>query len=141
MSAWSFPFPVVIAIIPSVLEELERLKVEQSQSDVGKRAMVALKELKALGLSGDLSKGVAIDGILMFRQVSVPLKATGILSSWGLHSDDPPLRFAIELKFQKLNSGVSIMTPRKSLQDKAKVEGIVAIDPEVLWPELPRGGV
>lgn len=124
MDAWAFDWctSFEIAFTPTVLAELDELKVSHKNSDVRSKAKSVIRRIKELGRRGDLHSGVpVVTGRITARSVAVEPNV-GESLPWldASNNDDRILASVVELARENTRSVVAIVTADINLQNKAR---------------------
>jgi predicted ribonuclease YlaK len=120
-----------IVILPSVLSELDKLKIEHSNANVRKKANIAIRNIKEYRRRGSLFGGVKItDNIAAFSIAAEP-KFEG-KPGWldPNNQDDRFLASCFEVASNYPDSEIAIMTSDINMQNKAEFAFFDYLDPD-----------
>jgi hypothetical protein len=110
----------VFTLLPTVLGELDRLKIEHRNLDVREKAKAAIRRIKGWRLQGSLSAGVIVDKTITVKACQSERDMTRTLS-WldGDVQDDRIIASVIALQAERPASRVVLVTGDINLQNKA----------------------
>lgn len=120
-----------ILLMPSVLEELDRLKIEHRNPDVREKAKKVISQIKEYRRRGNLNEGVPVVG----ERVSLRARAIEPRVEEALpwldpnSADDRILASVIETMRTHVRSAVILVTSDINLQNKAELARIPFLEP------------
>lgn len=133
---WCEAFTIVLT--PTVLAELDELKIVHRNPEVRTKAERIIRQIKEYDRRGDLRDGVPIvKGRISARSIAVEPKMDESLP-WldATDNDDRLLASTIEIIRQNVRSVVVLVTGDINLQNKARHARLPVLEPPA--PELPR---
>lgn len=147
LERWSFDWcgPFTVVFTPTVLGELDKLKIAHRNSDVRSKAERLTRQIKEYGRRGDLRAGVPIvSGRIAARSIAVEPKMDESLP-WldATNNDDRILASMIEIIRRNVRSIVVLVTADTNLWNKAQHARLPVCEPPEDAPEVvtrPRGG-
>jgi rRNA maturation endonuclease Nob1 len=121
---------VAIVVLPQVIAELDRKKVDRA---VGEKASGLIRRFKEFDRRGNTLEGVPLAGKTTFREVAHDPSFDGA-PTWLSRSnaDDRLLVGALELAQRQLTSRVVLVTRDRNMQNKARRLGLPYVDAEAL---------
>lgn len=124
LDQWSFDWcdAFTVVLTPTVLAELDELKIAHRNSDVRTKAERLIRQIKEHGRRGDLRVGVPIlSGRITARAIAVEPRMDESLP-WldAANNDDRILATTIEIIRRNLRSVVVLVTADINLQNKAQ---------------------
>lgn len=133
IDSWQFgnicSFEVVL--LPSVLSELDSLKVNHRNTEVRDKANICIRRIKEYRRRGSLNDGVNIvAGKVTLRSVALEPNMEKSLSWFAPdNNDDRFLAATIEIMRQHISSDITIVTNDINLQNKAEFSSIPFVEP------------
>jgi rRNA-processing protein FCF1 len=123
------------ALLPTVLGELDRLKVESRSNSFRNRVVAVIRRIKGWRVQGSLIAGVTVDKTITVFAVAAEPDISFSLS-WldRYNADDRIIASVLELQRRHTASLVILVTGDINLQNKAEAAGIPWSDP----PETPK---
>jgi hypothetical protein len=133
---WSFDWceQFTLILMPTVLSELDKLKIEHRNPDVRAKAERLVRQFKEFLRRGDLLDGVPIvKGRITARSMAVEPRFAQTLP-WldPANNDDRLLASVVELIRQNVRTTIALVTGDINLQNKASYARIPVVEP----PEL-----
>jgi hypothetical protein len=133
LDQWAFDWceRFTIVFTPTVLSELDELKIAHKNPDVRAKAEKMIRQIKELGRRGDLRTGVpVVTGKITARSVAVEPKVSDSLP-WldAANNDDRFLASAVELIRRNVRAIVVIVTADINLQNKSGHARIPVVEP------------
>ena len=133
LEQWNFDWCERFTIIftPTVLSELDELKIAHKNPDVRAKAERMIRQIKEYGRRGDLRAGVpVVTGKVVARSVAVEPKVSESLP-WldAANNDDRFLASVIELIRRNVRAVVVIVTADINLQNKSGHARIPVVEP------------
>lgn len=121
---------VTVVLVPTVLRELDSLKVSSRPSSVRSKAIAAVRRLKEMRRRGDILKGVTLEGTVRLRALPLEPK-TSELVSWldPSNMDDRLLASAMSVARRNLAGRTSLVTSDVNLQNKAAFAELPCFEP------------
>jgi hypothetical protein len=142
LEAWQFSdfSCFTIMLTPTVLSELDRLKVEHKKVDIQKRADKLIRQIKEYRRRGLLTDGVPlVKNVSRIRALAVEPKTAEAFPWLDPHNnDDRILASMLEIMRQYPRSPVVLVTRDINLQNKAEFARVVFIEPPE--PKNPGSG-
>jgi rRNA-processing protein FCF1 len=141
LDQWTFEWcdRFTLVFTPTVLSELDELKVAHKNPDVRAKAERMIRQIKELGRRGDLLAGVpVVTGKVVARSVAVDPKVSESLP-WldAANNDDRLLASVVELIRRNVRAIVVIVTGDINLQNKASHARIPAVEPpDIAQPSI-----
>jgi len=132
LETWRFEAPLfALALVPSVVAELDRLKVEHRNRSVRQRAERLVRQVKEYRRRGSLIEGVPIvASVSTIFAVAVEPDFERSLPWLDRHNqDDRILASMLEVMRTHPRSAVTLVTRDLNLQNKATFAGIPFIEP------------
>jgi hypothetical protein len=128
---YKIPCKSCILILPTILGELDKLKVEHGNENVRKKAAKTIKNLKEYRRRGKLLDGVKITDKLTAYTIAVEPKFEG-KPSWldPSNNDDRFIATCFEVAAKYPDSEMSILTLDINMQNKAEFALFPYVDPE-----------
>lgn len=145
LEQWSFDWcdAFTIVLTPTVLAELDELKIAHRNPDVRTKAERIIRQIKEYGRRGDLRAGVPIvSGRITARSIAVEPRMDESLP-WldAANHDDRLLASTIEIIRRNVRSVVVLVTADINLQNKAQHARLPAIEPpKELAPNVTQSG-
>ena len=132
-AAWSFAgIPAFdILLLPTLLSELDSLKIEHRNPDVRNKANEVIRQMKEYRRRGPLTRGVTIvNGRVGLRSVAVEPRVDDLLP-WldSSCADDRMLAGCVEAMRMHSRSVVALVTGDINLQNKAEFARVPFIEP------------
>ena len=120
-----------ILILPTILSELDRLKVEHNNENVRQKAQTAVRNIKEYRRRGKLLDGVKITDRLSAYTIAVEPRFEG-KPSWldPNNKDDRFIATCFEVAAKFPDSDVAILTLDINMQNKAEFALFPYLDPE-----------
>jgi rRNA-processing protein FCF1 len=117
-------------LIPTVLEELDKLKIVHRERDFRDKINSIIRRIKGLRQQGSLLKGVTVDQTITVKMIAVEPNFEHTLS-WldPSNSDDRIIANALELQRGCPSSKVLLVTNDINLQNKAEMAKIPYCEP------------
>jgi predicted ribonuclease YlaK len=143
LAKWPSSGPAVLAIAPTVIQELDALKANPRNPQLQEKARSLVAQIKEFRRR---ESGI-ISGSLRFRKLSTWPRRWTDLPGWldRGHAGDQILATALELSWTSLRSAVTLVTGDDNMQHKAELLTISYVDPEApkrLWsPVAVEGAV
>lgn len=133
LNQWAFDWceRFTIVFTPTVLSELDELKIAHKNPDVRGKAEKMIRQIKELGRRGDLRTGVpVVTGKITARAVAVEPKVSDSLP-WldAANNDDRFLASVVELIRRNVRAIVVIVTADINLQNKSGHARIPVVEP------------
>src|SRR5262249_4002166 len=119
LEEWATDQRATLVLVPQVVRELDRHKVDHPNPDVRKKAESVIRRFEELANRGDTFAGVKLAGKLSFREVALDPDPNSI----GLHrenDDDRLLASALDLKWGTPAGRVLLVTADKNMRNKAR---------------------
>lgn len=112
-------------IVPTVLGELDQLKVIHREPDFREKVNSVIKRIKGLRTQGSLLKGVIVNRTVTVRMIATEPDFTNTLS-WlnDDNKDDRIIASALEIQRANPSSVVVLSTSDINLQNKAEMAGL-----------------
>jgi len=133
LESWNFPNVTAfeILLLPSVLKELDELKINHRNEDVRKKAIGIINRLKEYRRRGTLSEGVAIlkDRITLRTEASEPNFEKTLHWLAKDNSDDRILAAFMEQARKCPRTNVILVTADINLQNKAEMARMPYCEP------------
>jgi len=109
-------------LIPTVLSELDQIKMSRRDKDLGERAQKVIQRLKGYRAQGSVRDGVTVDRTITVRMIPTEPRMAQ-LPSWldPQRADDRILGSALEIQFSDLSAAVLLVTNDLNLQNKAEM--------------------
>jgi hypothetical protein len=126
-----------LVLLPTVLGELDELKVHYRRDSVREKAEKLIRQIKGYRARGQITKGVPLrDGRSTIRAVAAEPRRDTALSwmSWDC-ADDRLLSSVLELMRDTPARAVALVTRDLNLQNKADFARVLFLEP----PDLPGG--
>jgi rRNA-processing protein FCF1 len=122
-----------IIFLPTVLSELDKLKVNHKNDEFKKKAQSIIRRLKGYRNQGDILKGVIIDKNIIVKMVAVEPDFTKTLS-WldANNQDDRIVASALSLQAQNPCDRIILITSDLNLQNKAQMASLTFADTDDL---------
>lgn len=135
LDQWSFDWcdAFTVVLTPTVLAELDELKIAHRNPDVRTKAERLIRQIKEYGRRGDLRVGVPIlSGRITARSIAVEPRMDESLP-WldAGNNDDRILASSIEIIRQNVRSVVVLVTADINLQNKARHARLPVSEPPV----------
>lgn len=133
LDQWGFDWCERFTLIftPTVLSELDELKIAHKNPDVRAKAERMIRQIKELGRRGDLRVGVpVVTGKITAQSLAVEPRVSESLP-WldAANNDDRLLASVVELIRRNVRAIVAIVTADINLQNKASHARIPAVEP------------
>lgn len=140
LDQWSFDWcdALTVVLTPTVLAELDELKIAHRNPDVRTKAERLIRQIKEYGRRGDLRAGVPIlSGRITARSIAVEPRMDESLP-WldAANNDDRLLATAIEIIRRNVRSVVVLVTADINLQNKAQHARLPVCEPPENAPEI-----
>jgi hypothetical protein len=121
---------IIILLVPSVLQELDKLKIEHRNDNVRIKAELIIRKIKEYARRGSISEGVKIKNKIILKSIAIEPKMDKALS-WLDHNnpDDRLIASTFEIIRDNLFSPVILVTRDINLQNKAAFSGLHFIEP------------
>ena len=131
--AWGFAgIPAfTILLLPTLLSELDSLKIEHRNPDVRRKANAVIRQIKEYRRRGSLTEGVSVvNGRIALRSVAVEPRADDLLP-WldPACGDDRMLSGCVEAMRMHSRSVLALVTGDINLQNKAEFARVPFIEP------------
>jgi len=130
---WSFDLieKFSIVLMPTVLSELDKLKVDSRSESVRQKSEKLIRQIKEYKRRGKLTEGVTIvKNKIQLVAIAVEPKNSASLSWLDLdNNDDQLLASCFEIMRQMLNSQVILSTRDINLQNKAEFAHLSFVEP------------
>lgn len=128
---YRIPYKSCILILPTIMSELDRLKVEHSNENVRNKAATAIRNIKEYRRRGKLPDGVKITDRLTAYTIAVEPKFED-KPSWldPTNNDDRFIATCLEVAAKYPDSTIAILTLDINLQNKAEYALFPYLDPE-----------
>ncbi|SHK47560.1 PIN domain-containing protein [Tepidibacter formicigenes] len=119
-----------IVLLPTVLQELDKLKVYHANQEVRKKAAGIIKKIKEYRRRGRLTEGVKLSGKNYIRAIAVEPKMENMLS-WldSQNNDDRIIASLIEVCRDMINRPVVLVTADINVQNKVEFANLPFIEP------------
>lgn len=123
-----------IVLVPTVLKELDALKINHRNQDVRDKAQALIRQLQEYRRRGSLNQGVHIvkGSVLLQAVASEPTTSESLPWLDASNDDDRLIATAIELMRQHPRCPVVIVTGDINLQNKAEFARVQLIEPPTL---------
>lgn len=110
-----------LILLPTVLQELDKLKINHRNQDLRDKATTLIKKIKEYRHRGKLTSGVKLRGNNIIRAVAVEPKMDKTLS-WldPLNNDDRIVASFIEVCRENISASVILITSDINVQNKAE---------------------
>ncbi|MDD5569640.1 MAG: PIN domain-containing protein [Bacteroidales bacterium] len=120
-------------ILPTVLSELDKLKISHRDELFRNKVKSVIKRLKGFRIQGDLLEGVTIDKTIIVKMIASEPNFTQTLN-WldSENMDDRIIASALEIQKSKHSSLIVIVTGDINLQNKAQMANFEFIDSDNL---------
>lgn len=140
LDRWAFEWcsAFTLALTPTVLAELDEMKVAHRNQDVRAKAERLIRQIKEFGRRGDLLAGVpVVSGRITARSIAVEPRMNESLP-WldPTNNDDRFLASTIEIVRQNVRSVVVLVTADINLQNKAHFARLPVCEPPEVRPEI-----
>jgi len=116
-----FVSPFTLLILPTVLSELDKLKINHRNEDFRNKAKAAIKRLKGFRMQGDVLTGITVDKTITVKMVATEPNFEKTLK-WldPNHEDDRIIASALDLQVHHPADSVILVTSDINLQNKAQ---------------------
>lgn len=120
----------ILILIPTVLEELDKLKIVHRERDFRDKINSIIRRIKGLRQQGSLIKGVTVDRTITVKMIAVEPNFEHTLS-WldPSNNDDRIIANTLELQRGYPSSKVLLVTNDINLQNKAEMAKIPYCEP------------
>lgn len=120
-------------ILPTVLSELDKLKVAHRDAQFRDKVKAIIRRLKGLRTQGDILSGVTVDNSIKVKMIASEPDFSQTLS-WldSENSDDRIIASALEIQKKHPSSLVAIVTGDINLQNKAQMANFAFLDSDDL---------
>jgi hypothetical protein len=120
---------LTIVFLPTVLSELDELKIKSSNPDFQKKVKSVIKRLKGYRNQGSLIEGVLIEKTIYLKMIASEPNF-GKTLSWldENNNDDRIIASALEIQRDNPSSAVCLVTSDINLQNKAEMARLVYKD-------------
>lgn len=120
---------ITIAFLPTVLSELDELKIKSSNQDFQKKVKSVIKRLKGYRNQGNLIKGITVDKSITLKMIASEPNFNKTLS-WlvSRNNDDRIIASALEIQRHNPSSVVCIVTSDINLQNKTEMASLCYFD-------------
>lgn len=117
-------------LCPTVLSELDELKVSRRDQSLAERAEKAISRIKGFRSQGSLHDGVTVDGTIKVKMVPTEPRMAE-LPKWldPYSNDDRLIGSCLELQFQNPTANVILVTGDINLQNKAEMAFLPFCEP------------
>lgn len=122
---------LVIVFLPTVLSELDELKMKSSNPDFQKKVKSVITRLKGYRRQGDIMDGVIVEKSIKLRMVASEPNFERTLS-WldRNNNDDRIVASALEIQRDNPSSAVCLLTSDINLQNKAEMARLSYVETE-----------
>ena len=122
-----------IVIVPTVLAELDKLKVIHREQDFRDKVNSVIKHIKGLRTQGSLLTGVTVNKTITVKMIATEPNFDNTLE-WlnSENTDDRIIASVLEIQKENPSSIVVIATSDINLQNKAEMANLPFVEPPVL---------
>ena len=120
-------------ILPTVLSELDKLKMTHRNEDFRKKVVSVIKRLKGYRKQGDVLKGVTVSKTITVKMIATEPNFSKTLS-WldPENNDDRIIANSLELQISHPGDNVILVTSDINLQNKAQLANLTVFDTDEL---------
>lgn len=120
-------------ILPTVLSELDKLKMTHRSDDFRKKVSSVIKRLKGFRKQGNILDGVIVDKSILVKMIATEPKFDKTLN-WldSKNNDDRIVANALELQVSYPGDKVVLITSDINLQNKAELANLTVFDTDDL---------
>lgn len=125
----------IFIIVPTVLEELDKLKIMHRDLDFKEKVKKTIKRIKGYRNQGDLLKGVKVDKKIIVKMLAKePNFDTTLRWLDKLNNDDRIIASALEIQRKHPASLVILVTADMNLQNKSAMASLFFEEPPEINP-------
>lgn len=126
-----------IILLPTVLAELDKLKINHRNPDVREKVTKLIRYIKELRRRGKLTEGVTVTSNIKIKAIAVEPNMEDSLSWLDENNDDDRIIASfIEVSREYLNHEIVLVTSDINLQNKAEFSLIDTIEPPTFYEEI-----
>ncbi len=120
---------ITIVFLPTVLSELDELKMKSSNLDFQKKVKSVIKRLKGYRQQGNLTSGVIVEKTIRLKMIASEPNF-GKTLTWldSENNDDRIIASTLEIQRENPSSAVCIVTSDINLQNKAEMARLSYLD-------------
>jgi hypothetical protein len=120
-------------VLPTVLSELDKLKITHRNEDFRKKVISVIKRLKGYRKQGDVLEGVTVDKTITVKMIATEPNFNKTLS-WldSTNNDDRIIANALELQISRPSDNVIFVSSDINFQNKAQLANITVFDTDDL---------
>jgi predicted ribonuclease YlaK len=123
----------IFLIMPTVLSELDKLKITHRDEDFRKKVKSIIKRFKGYRIQGDIINGVILNKTTTLKMNAKEPNFRNTLEWLDENNmDDRIIASALEIQVQYPSNNVSIVTADLNLQNKATLASLDFYDPDDL---------
>lgn len=125
--------PFTFLILPTVLSELDKLKIHHRSDSLKERAKSAINRLKGYRNQGDVLEGVTVDKTITIKMVAAEPDFTNTLQ-WldSNNNDDRIIASALDLQVRHPADSIVLVTGDINIQNKAQAAMLSFADSDLL---------